>query len=97
MWAIGLYSSLVILLIGTFKLAGSTPAHLRIPSGDYKCLVAPPQIRQQCCFNGHYTSAGKYVGLETRQQPTGSMSRMLTMTLRSPKRHFIKDCYFYFI
>ncbi|KAA1066687.1 hypothetical protein PGT21_022121 [Puccinia graminis f. sp. tritici] len=50
MWAIGLYNSLVILLIGTFKLAGSTP----MPYSALNCREAPREMQEKCCYKGHW-------------------------------------------
>ncbi|KAA1077933.1 hypothetical protein PGT21_024207 [Puccinia graminis f. sp. tritici] len=54
-----------------------------MPYSALSCRNVPREMQEKCCYKGHYTSAGKYVGLEIRRQPTGSMSRMPTM--RSPK------------
>ncbi|KAA1072989.1 hypothetical protein PGT21_034301 [Puccinia graminis f. sp. tritici] len=53
MWAIGLYNSLVILLIVTFKLAGSTPAL----SHTHDCDSVPREIEEKCCSEGQWVSS----------------------------------------
>ncbi|KAA1066501.1 hypothetical protein PGT21_031784 [Puccinia graminis f. sp. tritici] len=53
MLASGLYTSLVLLLIGTFKLAGCAPGY----SFTFSCSGLPEGIQQKCCDNGQWDSS----------------------------------------
>ncbi|KAA1090946.1 hypothetical protein PGT21_018693 [Puccinia graminis f. sp. tritici] len=59
MLALGLYNSLIILLIGTFKLAGCAPDYYSLKP-IFDCRKVGPVTREKCCFHGQYTLAGKY-------------------------------------
>ncbi|KAA1110398.1 hypothetical protein PGT21_020370 [Puccinia graminis f. sp. tritici] len=55
MLALGLYNSLIILLIGTFKLAGSTPDPSDTPYID--CSQMSRLAQERCCRYGRWISA----------------------------------------
>ncbi|KAA1110395.1 hypothetical protein PGT21_020284 [Puccinia graminis f. sp. tritici] len=59
MLSLGLYNSLIILLIGTFKLAGCAPDDYSL-TPIFDCSKVGRITREKCCFHGQYTSAGKY-------------------------------------
>ncbi|KAA1087660.1 hypothetical protein PGT21_035060 [Puccinia graminis f. sp. tritici] len=53
MLASGLYTSLVLLLIGTFKLAGCAPDS----SFSFDCSQLPEFVQQKCCTNGKWDAS----------------------------------------
>ncbi|KAA1134892.1 hypothetical protein PGTUg99_013527 [Puccinia graminis f. sp. tritici] len=65
MWAFGLYDSLIILLICTFKFASSTPGCHETGSGknchsssevNRNCNTVSAAIKAKCCYHGRWDS-----------------------------------------